>query len=144
LKTENSVEYIEKKAHRLALLKGYVTFATQLEPRPKPGDLVYIYRTKPMAGNTTPAKYTSVITTLTVIDEFVTGFESYEEFSLACENRTVFSQSDLIKMWSSKGKKCSLVRLIEVETLKEKVILDKLYKLGIVEQIFRTPSLYTA
>ena len=92
LSRENPLNIMDNVAHRYALQKAYITWASCPA---KKGDIILFYRT----GETYPKKYSSVITTVGVVDKVVSRFGSEEEFLNYCQNRTVFSTSDLKKFW---------------------------------------------
>lgn len=59
------------------------------------GDILIFYRT---AFNG-PAYYTSVATTIGIVQEVITGIANMEEFIERAKRRSVFSDSELAKHW---------------------------------------------
>lgn len=96
LRTESPDDFVENRPNRNAISKVYVT--RSIERGMNPGDLVVFYRTA--SGG--PAYYTSVATTLAVVQEVVTGIRTEEEFIELCRKRSVFSDAELATHWRYK------------------------------------------
>src|SRR5690606_17847344 len=79
LRTEDPEDFADSKRHRNALEKVYVS--RSIERGLVAGDVIVFYRTKTPAG---PAYYTSVATSIGVVQGIVGGFTSPEEFIAAC------------------------------------------------------------
>src|SRR5690606_3646776 len=92
----------------------------------KPGDIVLIYR----KGIEFNKRYTSVLTTLTVIYE-IKKHTNIDEYIKECENRSVFTKEKLVSYFP---KYSTIVKLLELKPLNKRVILDTLYKRGIIEE----------
>lgn len=122
LKNESMDLYMDNLAHRYALQKVYVSAASS--DNVNPGDLVYIYRT----GETIPKKYSSVLTTIAIVDEIIIA-SSINEYLVECQNRSVFSENELRTLWPRYNK---IIKLLFYKTLSKKIILDELYRMGIV------------
>ena len=126
-KLNTELEYIGNIPHRYALQKVYITWA--FERNLKPGDLLLFYR----MGDTYPKKYSSVITTVGVIDQVVDSFSSEEEFLSYCQNRSVFTEEELRRFWSQHRYNLKVLKFVYVKTLTKKVTLDYLQQHGIVD-----------
>ena len=126
LKTENEVDFIGNTAHRYALQKVYVTWAMKSDVRV--GDIVIFYRT----GKEGRKGYTSVLTTVAVIDEFVTDFKSKKQFMDYCENRSVFSKKELNDFWEKHRYNLCVVKFIYIKSLKSRLNLKYLWDNNII------------
>lgn len=126
LKTENEVDFIGNIAHRYALQKVYVTWAMKSDV--KEGDIVLFYRT----GEEGRKGYTSVLTTIAVIDEFVTDFTSKKQFMDYCENRSVFSKDELNDFWEKHRYNLCVVKFIYIKSLKSRLNLKYLWNNNII------------
>jgi predicted nucleic acid-binding protein len=127
LKTENEVDFLGKLPHRYALQKVYISWAPDRSAAP--GDFLVFYRT----GDTWPKKYSSVITTIGVIDEIVRGFKSENEFFGYCQNRSVFTDADLKKFWAQHRSDLMVIKFIYVKSLTKRLTLEYLWDKGVVE-----------
>ncbi|MDR3256770.1 MAG: hypothetical protein LBT18_03905 [Endomicrobium sp.] len=93
LNTEDKVNFLERKAHKYALQKIYISWS--YERNINKGDVVLFYR----IGEEGNKKYSSVITTLCVIVEAISGFKSKEEFMKHClRTEQYFQQKTLINL----------------------------------------------
>ncbi len=127
LRTENEVDFIGNIPHRYALQKVYVTWGMKNDVCV--GDILLFYRT----GETIPKKYSSVITTVGVIDEIVDNFNDKESFMSYCENRSVFSKEELEKFWNEHRYNLCVVKFIYIKSLTSKLTLEYLWNENIVQ-----------
>ena len=123
LKNEDMRLYDECKPHRYAIEKIYLS--GNHFTRANPGDVVLIYRT----GERYPKKYSSVISGVAIIEEIIVT-KSIEECLKLCQNRSIFSEDEIKKLYK---KYPAVIKLLDYMPFKNKVILDKLYELGIVD-----------
>ena len=123
LNNEDMKLYMDFDAHKYSLQKVYV-FSASYEGV-VPGDIVIIYRT----GDKTPKKYSSVVTTIAIVDEVLTA-SSIDEYLKECQNRSVFRKDELIKLFI---KYRNIIKLLFYKSLTKRLTLDKLYDLKIVE-----------
>ena len=94
LNTESPDDFIENKPNRNAISKVYVS--RSYERGLHSGDVIVFYRT---GSRTAPAHYTSVATTLGVVQDVVTNMPSKTAFIDACRKRSVFSDQELGRQW---------------------------------------------
>ncbi len=127
LKTENEVDFMEKLAHRYALEKVYISWSP--ERNIHSGDILVFYR---MGAYGTNKKYSSVITTIGVVDEVITELENIDELMACCQNRSVFSKDDLNRFWSQHSNNLMIIKFIYVESLTKRLTLAYLWENGIV------------
>ncbi|MEP0914461.1 hypothetical protein NDI45_26520 [Leptolyngbya sp. GB1-A1] len=94
LRTESPNDFIENKPNRNAISKVYIS--RSFERDLKTGDIIVFYRTA--SGG--PAYYTSVTTTIGVVQNVVTNINSEKQFVELCRKRSVFSDDELRKHWN--------------------------------------------
>jgi hypothetical protein len=97
LNTESPEDFVENKPNRNAISKVYVS--RSYERGLRPGDVIVFYRT---GSGTAPAHYTSVATTLGVVQDVITNIPNKSAFINACRKRSVFSDQELGKHWDYK------------------------------------------
>jgi hypothetical protein len=93
LNTESPEDFVENKPNRNAISKVYVS--RSYESRLHSGIIVF-YRTRSGDG---PAYYTSVATTLGVVQDVITNIPNKSTFINACRKRSVFTDEELGKQW---------------------------------------------
>lgn len=123
-------ECIELKnvAHRYALQKVYISFS--YETGIKPGDRLLIYRTK---GNSSAA-YSSVLTSLCVVQEIKSNFYSEDLFLKECQNRSIFSEQELKSIWQQHKNDLKVIKFLFIKQLNKKIVLKQLWDNGIVPE----------
>lgn len=126
-KLNAELEYIGNIPHRYALQKVYITWA--FERNLKPGDLLLFYR----MGDAYPKKFSSVITTVGVIDQVVDSFACEEEFLSYCQNRSVFTMEELKRFWVQHRYNLKVLKFVYVKSLTNRITLDYLQQHGIVD-----------
>lgn len=94
LKTESPQNFIEHEPHRNALSKVYI--CRSIERGIKRGDIIVFYRT---AEKNKSAYYSSVITTIAIVEEKIDKIKDESEFISKCRKRSVFSNEELKKYW---------------------------------------------
>ncbi len=107
-------DLVTNEACRYALEKVYITTATHNPV--KNGDLVIVYR----MGDSYPKAYSSMVTTVGVIKEIRSDFESKEEFMKECQNRSVFTKEELDLLWRNYHATIGVVRFIAIRTFEKK------------------------
>ena len=127
LKSENEVELMANVAHRYALQKVYVTWGMKGDVRR--GDIVLFYR---IGEAGTRKAYTSLLTTVAIIDGIYSHFENKEQFMKCCNNRSVFSNDELEDFWDNHSSNLCVVEFIYVKNLCNKLNLKYLWDNKIV------------
>lgn len=94
LRTESPLDFIENRPNRNAISKVYISRSVNRDLRS--GDIIVFYRTA--SGGS--AYYTSVATTLGVVESIHTKIGSLEEFQRLCRKRSVFTDAELAKHWN--------------------------------------------
>ena len=116
--------YEENLAHRYAIEKIYLSGAFKVKA--KSGDIVLIYR----VGNRYPKKYSSVVTGIAIV-EGIHKTKSVDECIEICKNRSIFSETDIRKLYD---KYPTVIKLLDYIPFKTKVTLDKLQQHNIIAQ----------
>lgn len=129
LNTENQIDFLGPKPHRYALQKVYVSWASTNGA--KPGDLILFYR---MGEEGTRKKYTSVVTTLAIVDEIIANISSEEELLSQCQNRSVFTAGELKHLWHRFGANNKILKFIFVKSLTKRLTLEYLQDNNIIEK----------
>ncbi len=133
LNTESPADFIESKPNRNAISKVYVSRSIERELRP--GDVIVFYRTK---SGDAPAHYTSVATTLGIVQEVMDGFQNKEEFTKACRKRSVFTDAELGVQWDHNARsRPFIVNFLYAYSLPTRPNLVKLKGAGIIREVPR-------
>lgn len=127
LNNENEVDFLGREPHRYALQKVYISWAS--DNGAKPGDLILFYRTGPYGSN---KKYTSVISTVGMVDEIISDINSERELLHFCQNRSVFSTDDLKRFWAEHRYNLKVLKFIFVKSLTKRLTLGYLWDRDIV------------
>lgn len=127
LNNENEVEFLGREPHRYALQKVYISWAPGNGV--KPGDLILFYR---MGDEGTIKKYSSVVTTVAMVDEIISNIRSEEELLGLCQNRSVFSPKELKDFWVHHRFNLKVMRFIFVKSLTKRLTLSYLWENDIV------------
>lgn len=127
LNNENEVNFLGREPHRYALQKVYISWAPCNGV--KPGDLILFYRT----GVEGRKKYTSVVTTIGMIDEIITDIKSEGDFLSLCQNRSVFPAEELSRFWAEHSKYIKVIKFIYVKSLAKRPTLEYLWNNEIVQ-----------
>ena len=122
-------DYVENKPNRNAISKVYIS--RSIERDLSPGDVIVFYRT---AFNG-PAYYTSVTTTIGIVQSVITNIESLNKFIQLCRKRSVFSDDELAAHWNyKKYNHPFIVNFLYAHTFPKRLILKELKELGIIEE----------
>jgi len=123
LNNEREEDFLKNDPHKYALQKVYISWAP--EKNINSGDFLLFYRPGAEGSN---KKYTSVVTTLGIIDEVINGFNNKEEYLKHCQNRSVFTNEELEGFWQKHRDKLMIIKFIYVESLEKKLTLDYLWE----------------
>lgn len=93
LKTESPRDFIENAPNRNAISKVYIS--RSINRNLSPGDIIVFYRTA--SGGS--AWYTSVATTIGVVQSVEAKIRDLDHFIELCRKRSVFSDEDLKRHW---------------------------------------------
>ena len=127
LNTESPADFVENRPNRNALSKVYVS--RSIERGLKAGDIVVFYRTA--SGGS--AYYTSVATTIAVVQDVVDNIPNLQAFLSVCRKRSVFSDAQLKAHWDYRPHNrpfivnflfvCSLPKRPNLKTLSESGVI---------------------
>jgi hypothetical protein len=128
LNTESAADFVENKPNRNALSKVYIS--RSYERGLSAGDLIVFYRTKSKDG---PAWYTSVATTIGVVQDVVDGIPNLSTFLAVCRKRSVFTDAELKEFWDwSPGNRPFVVNFVFVYSLPKRPNLKQLNEIGVI------------
>lgn len=122
LQNENMRLYEDNLAHRYAIEKIYLTGAYNIKANP--GDVVLIYRT----GERMPKRFSSVISGIAIVEEVLFP-ENADECVKLCKDRSIFEENSIRILYQNYK---TIVKLLDYQAFKNKVILDDLRQNGIV------------
>ncbi|MCK4829797.1 hypothetical protein KA005_79465 [bacterium] len=134
LRTESPLDFVENKPNRNAIKKVYISrsFERDLES----GDIIVFYRTA--SGG--PAYYTSVTTTIGVVQNIITDIQSEEQFIEMCRKRSVFSDKELHDHWNyRRNNRPFVVNFLYVYTFPKRMNLKGLIDAGVIKSIEEAP-----
>lgn len=131
LQTESPEDFIENRPNRNAISKVYVSHSW--ERNLQRGDIIVFYRTKYNG----PAKYTSVATTVGMVQNVYDNLTSLEQFIALCRKRSVFTDDKLREFWERYPRSRPLIVnffYILTFTKGNRLNLEMLLKHGIIQQ----------
>ena len=127
LRTESSADFVDNKPNRNAISKVYVS--RSIERDLVSGDIIVFYRTKDGGSG----HYTSVATTISVVQEVFDNIPDLASFLSVCRKRSVFSDADLAAHWNwNKNNRPFVVNFLQVYSLPKRPNLAKMKQLGIL------------
>lgn len=139
LNNESPDDYIESEPHRNAIRKVYVSrsFYKNLSP----GDLILFYRTKTPGMS---AYYTSVVTTIGIVERVHTNIADEAEFLSLCRKRSVFTDEQLKEHWNYRigGRKWIppfVVDFLYLYSLPKRPNLGALIDMGVIRDTSSVP-----
>ncbi|NTW31787.1 MAG: hypothetical protein HGB12_04050 [Bacteroidetes bacterium] len=134
LNTEDAANYIENLPHRNAICKSYISHSH--ERNLNTGDIIVFYRT----GETTPKIYTSVTTTIGIIDNVFNNIPDFKKLLEICKKRTVLTSDELKEYWNRYGKnKPFVVNFLYAYSFKKRATLKQLLELGVIKDLNDVP-----
>ena len=128
LNNETQSDFVDNKPSRNALEKVYVSRSFKRDLGV--GDIIVFYRTA--SGGL--GKYTSVVTTLAVIESVQDNFNSFDEFKKACRKRSIYSDDDLFEQWNFReNARPFIVNFLYVYSLPKKKNLKSLIDNNVIK-----------
>ena len=129
LKTESPFDFVESKPNRNAISKVYIS--RSIERDLKAGDIIVFYRTK----TDKPAYYSSVATTIGVVQQVFTDISSLKQFIDRCRKRSVFTNSELAEHWNyNRRNRPFVVNFVYVYSFPKRPNLKQLMELEIIAE----------
>jgi len=135
LNTEPTENFIDNAPHRNAISKAYITHSR--EKNLQSGDLIVFYR----IGDRKPKIYTSVATTVGIIENVHYNIKSLDELIELSRKRTVLTTDELRDDYWSKylNYKPFVVNFLYAYSFKKRATLEKLLELGVIPDINDMP-----
>jgi len=97
----------------------------------KPSDILMFYRTKKARAG----YYTSVATTLGVVENVATSISSLERFIMLCRKRSVFTDAELAKYWNRNPlSRPFVVNFIHTHSFPKRPNLKMLLEHGVISE----------
>lgn len=127
LNTEKGLDLLGNIPHRYALQKVYISWAP--ERNINSGDLLLFYR----MGETNYKRYSSVITTIGVVEQVISEFTDLNDFLSYCQNRSVFNLEELKSFWNNHRFNLKVIKFVYVKSLSNNLNLDYLWKRNILQ-----------
>ncbi|HEY0770291.1 MAG TPA: PIN domain-containing protein [Sphingobacteriaceae bacterium] len=129
LRTESPNDFIESRPNRNAISKVYIS--RSIERSLKTGDIIVFYRTQ--SGGS--AYYTSVTTTIGIVQNIVKNIANLEQFIRLCRKRSVFSDEELAEWWNRNPKyRPFIVNFLYVYSFPKRLNRRALLDLHIIDQ----------
>lgn len=139
LRTESAEDFQDNRPNRNAISKVYVS--RSYERGLHTGDLILFYRTKTPEG---PGWYTSVATTVGIVQEVIDGITTLEHFLEACRKRSVFTDEELTRHWNYRtNPRPFVVNFLYAYSLPRRPNLKELAENGIITEAPRGFELLT-
>jgi len=129
LNNESPKDFVENEPHRNAISKSYI--CRSIERNINKGDIIIFYRTKTQGQS---AYYSSVVTTIGIVEEKIDNIKDENEFILKCRKRSIFTDNYLKEFWNYSNYKPFIIKFLYVYSfpigsrLNRKSLLD----LGII------------
>ena len=134
LRTESPLNFVENKPNRNAISKVYIS--RSYERNLKSGDVIIFYRTQ--EGG--PAYYTSVTTTIGVVQNIITNIETEDQFVALCRKRSVFSDKELSEHWNYRSfDRPFIVNFLYVYTFPKRMNLKALIDSDVINSTEEAP-----
>lgn len=133
LRTEAVGDFIDNEPYRNSISKVYVSRSQ--EKNLKSGDIIIFYRT----GETHPKIYSSVVSTIGIVESVVTNIKSETDFISLCRKRSVFSDQELSKQWHYSPNRPFIVNFLYTYSFPKRINLKTLLELGVIANIGSVP-----
>ena len=109
LNNESPKDFVENEPHTNAISKSYI--CRSIERNIKKGDIIVFYRTKTPGQS---AFFTSVITTIGIVEEKIDNIKDENEFILKCRKRSIFTDNYLKEFWNYSNYKPFIIKFLYV------------------------------
>jgi predicted nucleic acid-binding protein len=137
LRTESPMDFVENQPHRNAISKVYIS--RSIERNLESGDVILFYRTGDY-----PAYYTSVITTIGIVENAIDNIQTEKEFIRLCRKRSVFSDAELSEHWNfNRRNRPFIVNFLYVYSLPKRTTRQKLIEMGVISDVYKGPRGFT-
>jgi len=127
LNTEFPMDFVDNVPNRNAISKVYIS--RSWERNLSTGDIIVFYRTADKGA----AHYTSVTSTLGIVQKVTTNIGDLQQFIELCRKRSVFSDMELKEFWDFKpNNRPFVVNFLYAHSFKTRLNLKMLKELGII------------
>jgi predicted nucleic acid-binding protein len=135
LRTESPTDFADNEPFRNAISKVYVSRSVNRSL--KSGDVIVFYRT----GERTPRYYSSVVTTLGIVESVNTSATDSNSFISLCRKRSVYSEEELRRQWdtSPPGSKPFAVKFLYAYSFPKRINMKRLIELGVLRDVYSAP-----
>ena len=133
---EDASKYIDNEPHRNRIGKVYISH--NKDRHLKAGDILIIYR----MGKENPKKYSSTVTSICIVEDVITDFNSFEDFYNVCKRRTLIKKDELEKDWWNRfpNYRPFVVKFLFAHSFPTpKPTLNDLNKIGVIPDIMNMP-----
>jgi predicted nucleic acid-binding protein len=138
LRTESPEDFIENKPNRNAISKVYIS--RSYERNLRMGDIIVFYRTA--SGGS--GYYTSVTTTIGVVQNIITDIRTEDQFVAVCRKRSVFSDNELREHWNWRtNNRPFVVNFLYVYSFPKRMNLKELIEAGVIQSTEAAPRGFT-
>ncbi|MCC3372229.1 PIN domain-containing protein [Cohnella sp. REN36] len=129
LRTESPKDYVENEPFRNAISKVFIS--RSMERNLCPGDIIIFYRTG--------GYYTSVVTTLGIVESVITNIADPEQFISLCKKRSVFNDKELLEFWHFKRSNPFIVNFLYSYSFPKRINMKRLIELGVIQNVHSAP-----
>jgi len=134
LRTESPMDFVENEPHRNAISKVYIS--RSIERELESGDVIIFYRT----AESWPAYYSSVVTTIGVVENIIDNISREEDFIRLCRKRSVFTDKELSKFWNFNSRnRPFIVNFLYVYSLPKRITRQELIEMGVILDVYKGP-----
>ena len=134
LNTEDAADFAENLPHRNAICKSYISHSH--ERNLNTGDVIVFYRT----GDTYPKIYSSVTTTIGIVENVFNNIPDFNNLLEICRKRTVLTNDELKEYWNRyKRTKPFVVNFMYAYSFKKRANLKQLIDLGVIRDLNDVP-----
>lgn len=134
LKTESPLNFVENEPHRNSITKSYISYSH--ERNLVAGDLIVFYR----KGETSPKLYSSVVSTIGIVERVHNNIPDFEHLKEICKRRTVLKEEELKAYWNKyKYSRPFVVDFLYAHSFPIRPNLKSLLELGVIKSINDVP-----
>lgn len=135
LNNESPADYVENEPHRNAIQKVYIS--RSINRSLNVGDVVVFYRTAPKG---TKGFYTSVVTTVGVVESVFNHIKNEMDFISLCRKRSVFTDDGLRAHWNfNPNSKPFVVNFLYIHSFPARPNLERLIDIGVIADVHSAP-----
>lgn len=134
LSSETPEDYKEHESYRNAISKVYICRSRERDIHP--GDIIIFYRTG--------GYYKSVITTIGIVENTISGIQNSRDFIQLCRQRSVFTDEELLDQWNYyPGSRPFVVNFLYAYSFPHRINMQRLIELGVIPDVNSAPRGFT-